>query len=368
MINTRKLYEKFNVNERFSNMTGVNFLIDQLSNSMEYYNNADEFANHIYNETGNQNLRALKRIYKDYWDELSANDRLSYTTEDWEEWLYVEHTDAINENYMLPGGGGNDTLDSALSHFKKGDEVWDKDEIKIIKDLDNDTLYFTDGTEDFYGYCELTSESNRWMDPAGGIHYDVEGEDFDDPAAMYESDLKAYKNDYYNYYSLYKKLVDEYDWKIGDEVTIEHKTWNAPRTMIVTSIKPELTLELAPVVLKFPPAQMRDFLFVLPTELIPEVDEIIKAYKKDQRGPKKITEKTKTISEKKYWEILTDFSEPGDTGIEDYDPDTSGFAFDMAENIYYSFPEIITYVRKEYGLNSKADIMERIQWDIESLM
>jgi hypothetical protein len=264
---------KESLNERFSTMASVDFLIDQLSNSMEYYDNAEDFADHIYNETGNQNLNALKKIYNDYW-KLHPSDRVSPEF-DWEEWLYKYHTKAINENTL--------------------------------------------------------NES---------------------------------KNNYAEYFFLYKDLLDNYDFQQGEEVTLQHKTWNNPRTMIVTKPGFAPTLEAQPITINLSPGYFKDYLFILPYSIIEEVDKLIKDYKKGKRSPRKITEKTKIISKNKYWKILNEFTDPGDEG----DPFENEYTFEMALTIYDSFPEVISYIKKEYQIFSKNDIVERIQWDLESLL
>lgn len=38
------------------------------------------------------------------------------------------------------------------------------------------------------GTCKSCADAGWWIDPAGGVHYglDVDDDDFDDPAKMYE--------------------------------------------------------------------------------------------------------------------------------------------------------------------------------------
>ena len=96
-IKSNKKISKDILNEVIGNTEDIhhielNFLIDQLSNSMEFYDE-NEFANHIGDQT-NLNKNTLKSIFNDYWDKLSPYDRNSLTF-DWEEWL--------EDNYDLYG-------------------------------------------------------------------------------------------------------------------------------------------------------------------------------------------------------------------------------------------------------------------------
>jgi len=62
----------------------LDFLIDQLVNSMEFYDEK-EFVNHISKETG-YGKDILRKIFKDYW-KLSPVKTLQWTTNNWKQWL-----------------------------------------------------------------------------------------------------------------------------------------------------------------------------------------------------------------------------------------------------------------------------------------
>ena len=69
------------LNELFSD---VDFLIDQLSNSMEYYSE-DEFAEFMSDEI-KMSPKIAKQIFNDYW-KLSATDRMNNGGDDWKVFL-----------------------------------------------------------------------------------------------------------------------------------------------------------------------------------------------------------------------------------------------------------------------------------------
>ena len=69
------------LNELFSD---VDFLVDQLSNSMEYYSE-DDFMEFMGDEI-KMSSNVAKQIFKDYW-KLSATDRMKNDADDWKVWL-----------------------------------------------------------------------------------------------------------------------------------------------------------------------------------------------------------------------------------------------------------------------------------------
>ena len=69
------------LNELFSD---VDFLIDQLSNSMEYYSE-DDFVEFMGDEI-KMSSSIAKQIFKGYW-KLSATDRMKNGVDDWKVWL-----------------------------------------------------------------------------------------------------------------------------------------------------------------------------------------------------------------------------------------------------------------------------------------
>lgn len=62
----------------------LNFLIDQLTNSMEHYDKKG-FVSHLSKET-KYDKKALASIFEKYWD-LNAHQRLQFSTKDWNKWL-----------------------------------------------------------------------------------------------------------------------------------------------------------------------------------------------------------------------------------------------------------------------------------------
>ncbi len=72
---------KQEINELFSD---VDFLIDQLSNSMEYYSE-DDFVEFMGAEI-KMSPKIAKQMFRDYW-ELSAMDRMMYGIDDWKVFL-----------------------------------------------------------------------------------------------------------------------------------------------------------------------------------------------------------------------------------------------------------------------------------------
>jgi hypothetical protein len=71
-----------NINE--VNNADLTFLIDQLVNSMEFYDER-EFVDHIGKETGiDKNI--LRKIFKGYW-KLSPTKTMQWSTNDWKKWL-----------------------------------------------------------------------------------------------------------------------------------------------------------------------------------------------------------------------------------------------------------------------------------------
>jgi hypothetical protein len=68
------------------NEQDMNFLLDQLSNSMEFYDEA-EFVNHIGNQT-NISKKDLKIIFNEYWA-LEPTERMNFgfDPEENEEWV-----------------------------------------------------------------------------------------------------------------------------------------------------------------------------------------------------------------------------------------------------------------------------------------
>ncbi len=79
--NTQMEESKEEINELFSD---VDFLIDQLSNSMEYYSE-DEFAEFMSDEI-KMSPKIAKQIFNDYW-KLSATDRMNNGGDDWKVFL-----------------------------------------------------------------------------------------------------------------------------------------------------------------------------------------------------------------------------------------------------------------------------------------
>ena len=74
--------KKNEINE--ANNENINFLIDQLVNSMEHYN-ASEFVSHIGKETGfDKNI--LRKIFKGYW-KLDSRLRSESDSDYWKYWL-----------------------------------------------------------------------------------------------------------------------------------------------------------------------------------------------------------------------------------------------------------------------------------------
>ena len=73
---SKKFLKKFGINEEVQsineNMSDLEFVVDQLANSMEYYDEK-EFVKHISKET-KYNANSLKKVFNAYWD-LGARER-----------------------------------------------------------------------------------------------------------------------------------------------------------------------------------------------------------------------------------------------------------------------------------------------------
>lgn len=67
----------------FEHFSGEYFLVDQLSNSMEFYNE-EEFVNNISSQTDYSEVQ-LRHIFKEYW-KLEAQKRGDIMF-DWKEWI-----------------------------------------------------------------------------------------------------------------------------------------------------------------------------------------------------------------------------------------------------------------------------------------
>jgi len=63
----------------------VDFVIDQLSNSMEYYDE-DDFIEMITKEFVKKTPADAKRLWDAYW-KLDATDRMSYSSSDWKRFI-----------------------------------------------------------------------------------------------------------------------------------------------------------------------------------------------------------------------------------------------------------------------------------------
>lgn len=70
------------------NMVDLRFLIDQLTNSMEFFEDENEFAEHISSQT-DFDEELLKQVYNDYWD-LDAGVRMRNNDREWTTWLDSE--------------------------------------------------------------------------------------------------------------------------------------------------------------------------------------------------------------------------------------------------------------------------------------
>jgi len=75
----------------------LNFLIDQLANSMEYYDE-NEFVKHLKKET-KFNKTDLKKIFKEYW-KLDPRQRFGFNKKDWIRWLRENKVKIKKENVM----------------------------------------------------------------------------------------------------------------------------------------------------------------------------------------------------------------------------------------------------------------------------
>jgi len=73
---SKKFLKKFGINEEVQSinegMSDLEFVVDQLANSMEYYDEK-EFVKHISKET-KYNANSLKKVFNAYWD-LGARER-----------------------------------------------------------------------------------------------------------------------------------------------------------------------------------------------------------------------------------------------------------------------------------------------------
>lgn len=68
-------------------VAAISLLIDQLSNSMEHYESANEFASFISKETsGMMNAKALEHLFDLYW-KLPPHSRDSWGPKEWSAWI-----------------------------------------------------------------------------------------------------------------------------------------------------------------------------------------------------------------------------------------------------------------------------------------
>jgi hypothetical protein len=60
-------------------------MVDTLTNSMEHFSSADDFAKELSRSTSHDKA-SLKKIFDSYW-KIGAKDRLHYGDNDWKKWL-----------------------------------------------------------------------------------------------------------------------------------------------------------------------------------------------------------------------------------------------------------------------------------------
>lgn len=119
--------------EKYDSFNDLRFLVDQLTNSMENYDE-ESFVEHLGKET-KYNKDLLRKIFKAYW-ELNPQSRNDYDTNDWTKWIenldepecYIDYLNSKNNfrETRKDFSSYEDAKKWIMGNFEK----WDIDMIK----------------------------------------------------------------------------------------------------------------------------------------------------------------------------------------------------------------------------------------------
>ena len=122
--------------EKFDSFNDIRFLVDQLVNSMEFYDE-EEFVNHISSET-KYDKEYLRKVFNAYWDmnPQTRSDAELYDIDWWEEWLesidkpecYIDYLDS-KKNFRQSRKDFS-SYEEAKKWMMKTMDKWDIDMIK----------------------------------------------------------------------------------------------------------------------------------------------------------------------------------------------------------------------------------------------
>lgn len=146
-------------------------------------------------------------------------------------------------------------------------------------------------------------------------------------------------------YNSIKSDIINYNFKRGEKVLVKHKSWEEPRTMIVSKPgkQPILKRGGIEVDLKF----ISGYDFVLPEDTLEKSKKNVKS------------KKIKRMSKSNYFKLLKDMIH----GLEHED---SGIFYDQAENIYNTNKAAVEYVVRVYNVRTKSQAIEQIANDLQT--
>lgn len=151
-------------------------------------------------------------------------------------------------------------------------------------------------------------------------------------------------------YSINKTKIQEYNYTVGEDVTVKHKSWNEPKTMKVVKPGKYPDLQLGALIIELRDYNINDFV-IIPEKLRTGLVQPDKVKRTSYAREKRLTKRD-------YFKNLKDMIR----GLEHED---SSYFWDQAENIYLSQPEMVDYVKKVYGIWKKNDIIEQMSNDMQ---
>lgn len=151
-------------------------------------------------------------------------------------------------------------------------------------------------------------------------------------------------------YNLNADKIKDYNYTIGENVTVKHKSWKEPRVMQVIKPGKYPDLQLGALVIELRSYNINDFI-IIPEKLRGELQQ-------PEKGKRANYVREKRLTKREYFKNLKDMIR----GLEHED---HSYFWDQAENIYTSQPDMVDYVKKIYGIWRKNDVIEQLTNDME---
>lgn len=151
-------------------------------------------------------------------------------------------------------------------------------------------------------------------------------------------------------YNLNADKIKDYNYTIGENVTVKHKSWKEPRVMQVIKPGKYPDLQLGALVIELRSYNINDFI-IIPEKLRGELQQ-------PEKGKRANYAREKRLTKREYFKNLKDMIR----GLEHED---HSYFWDQAENIYTSQPDMVDYVKKIYGIWRKNDVIEQLTNDME---